>query len=86
MKIDPKDFPPNKKYIDNNLKRGIPNSIFVGEITGAELKRLRLKLGLTQTQLADEIGAHFPRISSWENGKCKISKSYQRILKEYFKQ
>lgn len=54
-------------------------------MTGQELKLLREKAGLTQTELADKIGTTHPRISDWETGKRKISLAYQRILKNCFK-
>lgn len=54
-------------------------------MTGQELKSLREKAGLTQTELADKIGTTYPRISDWETGKRKISLAYRRILKDYFK-
>lgn len=54
-------------------------------MTGEELKTLREKMGLTQTELAEKIGTFHPVISGWETGKHKISKAYLRILKTFFK-
>lgn len=51
-------------------------------MTGAELKALRKQLGLTQTQLADKIGARGKMtISEWENSeRPTISKPYLILL------
>ena len=38
-----------------------------------EVKRLRARLGLTQTDLAKLLGVSFPTINRWENGKAKPS-------------
>lgn len=54
-------------------------------MTGKELKILREQKGLTQRELAKEIGTTYPRISDWETGKRKISLAYLRILNGYFK-
>lgn len=54
-------------------------------MTGQELKILREKAGLTQTELAEKIGSFHPQISSWETGKRKISRAYEKILKDFFK-
>lgn len=53
-------------------------------MTGQELKELRLKAGLTQTELGQKIGVAYTKISQWENGKHKISKAYLRYLKVEF--
>lgn len=55
-------------------------------MTGEELKTLRLKAGLTQTELAEKIKVAYNRISEWENGKYKMSKVYNRLLNEVFKE
>jgi transcriptional regulator with XRE-family HTH domain len=36
---------------------------------GAELRAARLRAGLTQKQVADQIGIQHSRVSKWENGK-----------------
>ncbi|MBF0191607.1 MAG: DUF3883 domain-containing protein [Magnetococcales bacterium] len=38
------------------------------------IKRLRIRMGLTQAALAKELGVSFPTINRWENGKTKPSK------------
>lgn len=53
-------------------------------MNGKELKSLRISYNLTQKELADAIGANRVRISEWENDKYSISKSYQRLLLQYF--
>ena len=45
-----------------------------------KLKELRIAKKITQKQLAEKIGTEQSRISDWENGKFKISKSYQKLL------
>ena len=35
---------------------------------GEEIKALRLRLGLTQTELAAEIGVHQVSVARWETG------------------
>lgn len=53
-------------------------------MTGEELKRLREKYDLTQTELAEKINVHQERISKWETGVHKISNSYVFILTNFF--
>ena len=53
-------------------------------MTGEELKTLRKKYNLKQQEVADGIGTAYQRISEWEQGKFKISKAYQMLLKQYF--
>ena len=40
-------------------------------MTPEEIRELRLKLGLTQTQLGELVGARCKTVSTWELGKCK---------------
>ena len=49
-------------------------------MTAEELKTLRTKAGLTQTELAEKIGTHKQVISAWENGRSNISKPYVQLL------
>lgn len=49
-------------------------------MTGQELKELRKKAGLTQTELANKIGTYKQVISNWENGRSNISKPYQKLI------
>lgn len=50
-------------------------------MTGQELKELRKKAGLTQTELANKISTHKQVISRWENNKSNISKPYEQLIK-----
>ena len=50
-------------------------------MNGKELKDLRKKAGLTQTELAEKIGTHKQVISRWENGKSSISNPYERLIR-----
>lgn len=46
----------------------------------ARIRRLRRRLGLSQTQLAQHIGISFLSVNRWENGKVKPSQlAWQRI-------
>ena len=53
-------------------------------MTGSELKQARQSLGLTQEQLADEIGASLASVRNWEQGRCKVNrvaaKQIQKVL------
>ena len=42
---------------------------------GARLRDQRLKMKITQTALADEIGVTFQQVQKYENGKNRISSS-----------
>jgi DNA-binding transcriptional regulator YiaG len=53
-------------------------------MTGKELKILREQFKKTQKEVADTIGTDVTRISEWENEKHKISKVYQKLLKDFF--
>lgn len=35
---------------------------------GERIKRRRIELGITQTQLAQEVGVYRPTVSKWERG------------------
>ena len=43
-------------------------------MTGNELQEARQMLGLTQEQLADEIGASLASVRNWEQGRCKVNR------------
>lgn len=44
------------------------------------MKAQRMRLGLTQAELAERIGVTQPRISAWENGKADIPNKRQRQI------
>jgi DNA-binding transcriptional regulator YiaG len=50
-------------------------------MTGAELKRLRERLKLTQAELAAWMGTTTATISRWESGDRTISELVSRYLK-----
>lgn len=54
-------------------------------MTGEDLLKLREKAGLTQSQLAADLEIQREMIARWET-KGGISKVYQKILTNYFKQ
>ena len=47
---------------------------------GEEIKALRLRLGLTQTELAAEIGVHQVTVARWETGGITPMPIVQRAL------
>jgi len=51
-------------------------------MTCEEIKALRLRLGLTQTELGDVIGVYWGTVSRWEAGKMMPSTLALRALTE----
>ena len=47
---------------------------------GEEIKALRLRLGLTQTELATEIGVHQVSVARWETGSITPMPIVQQAL------
>jgi DNA-binding transcriptional regulator YiaG len=47
---------------------------------GADIKKLRKQLGLTQEEFAHKIGVTFATVNRWENVKSKPSRLALRIL------
>lgn len=45
----------------------------LGSDSPAQIKQLRLRLGLTQAELASRLGVSFPTVNRWENGKAAPS-------------
>lgn len=56
----------------------------MAQYTGADIKRLRVEAGLTQTQLAEKLGTWQAQVSAWETGKSPISDEHQRQLAKLF--
>ena len=46
------------------------------------LMELREKLGMTQEQLAREVGVSFKTVNRWERGKSKPSPMARKLLSE----
>ena len=50
-------------------------------MTGDELRRVRKRLGLTQVQLAKELGVHWNSVARWERGEVGISEPVAKLLR-----
>lgn len=50
------------------------------------IKGIRIELGLTQKELADELSVSFSTVNRWENGKTKPNKIALVMLKELCKE
>jgi len=50
-------------------------------VTGKELKRIRKRLGLKQTELADKIGVHWNSVARWERDEVPIRESMARLIR-----
>ncbi|GAB6707633.1 helix-turn-helix domain-containing protein [Streptococcus uberis] len=48
------------------------------------LKELRQKKGLSQKELAKDIGVHYRTLQNWENGKAEIKQDKAQQLADYF--
>ena len=51
-------------------------------MTKEQLKQARQMLGLTQEQLADEIGASLASVRNWEQGRCKVNRVAARQIQK----
>lgn len=51
-------------------------------MTSSQIKQARQSLGLTQEQLADEIGASLASVRNWEQGRCKVNRVAARQIKK----
>lgn len=49
-------------------------------MTGQEVRRLRARLGLYQTELAAKLGVHTVTVCRWETGVVNISEPAARLL------
>ena len=52
-------------------------------MTGKDIKTIRQKLLLLQTELADELGVSLSAVQLWEQGRRNISIKSQRLVVEY---
>ena len=51
-------------------------------MTHTQIKQARKQLGLTQEQLADEIGASLASVRNWEQGRCKVNRVAARQIQK----
>ena len=51
-------------------------------MTHTKIKQARKQLGLTQEQLADEIGASLASVRNWEQGRCKVNRVAARQIQK----
>ena len=51
-------------------------------MTPEQLKKARQALGLTQEQLADEIGASLASVRNWEQGRCRVNRVAAKQIKK----
>lgn len=54
----------------------------VGDMTQEQIKVARQALGLTQEQLAYEIGASLASVRNWEQGRCKVNRVAARQIQK----
>lgn len=52
-------------------------------MTGEDIKTIRQKLLLLQTELADELGVSLSAVQFWEQGRREMSIKSQRLVLEY---
>lgn len=52
-------------------------------MTGVDVKAIRKKLLLLQTELADELGVHVETLKRWEQGKAEMSIKSERLVVEF---
>jgi DNA-binding transcriptional regulator YiaG len=50
-------------------------------IKGAEIKKLRARMGLTQAQLAADLGVTENTVARWERDEMKMSEPAVRLLR-----
>jgi transcriptional regulator with XRE-family HTH domain len=53
-------------------------------VTGAQLRRLRLKRELTQLQLAERLGVRANTVARWERGELRITAITARLVQLLF--
>lgn len=49
-------------------------------MTGAQLRRIRQRLGLTQVTMAQRIGVAPNSVARWERGEMKITEPVARLV------
>lgn len=58
----------------------------MGSITGAEIRRIRHRLGLTQEAFGRLVGVHFVTVSRWERGTLGVRESAAKMMRLLAKQ
>lgn len=58
-------------------------NLFLRNDQGAQIKAIRMKLGLTQREYADKLGVSLGSLKQWEQNRKQIFKS---TWEKYFKQ
>lgn len=62
-----------KKFDANNGKKGKANSI--DRLVGIQLRKQRCLQGISQSQLAEQLGITFQQVQKYENGANRLSSS-----------
>jgi DNA-binding transcriptional regulator YiaG len=52
----------------------------VRNVDSEEVKRIRRRLGLTQTELAEALGVRRGAVARWENGARRVTEPIARLL------
>ena len=65
--------------LDNGLNETL--NVGMGSITGAEIRRIRQRLGLTQEAFGRLVGVHFVTVSRWERGALGVRESAARLIR-----
>ena len=60
----------------------MPAPLAPGPGLGADIRKRRIRKGLTQDQLADIIGVSQAQVSQWESGKARPSPEHFAALRE----
>jgi DNA-binding transcriptional regulator YiaG len=50
-------------------------------VKGNDVRRIRERLALTQTQLGKKLGVHWSAVSRWENGHTPVPQTVALALK-----
>jgi DNA-binding transcriptional regulator YiaG len=50
-------------------------------MTGKQLRKVRVRLGLTQKQLAAELGIHWNSLARWERDEVTITEPMARLIR-----
>ena len=50
-------------------------------MNGEEIRALRLRLGMTQFEFAQAVGAQVSTVSTWENNHVRISSMAERAVR-----